>query len=164
MTAEQIYKKNQLKVKIYKNLAPIVFWVFIGLAIIFFILMIRNSVGNITEIMSLLDKKSHTGEQIEQNYKMLVEKWGEWVIVGKNGGLFTIQFIDIRNAFFSGLMITFLTLSIVCLVFAIVVGKIVFPKLSTYYSENNQSMVDIATLQTHAEITKNNKKDKGDWF
>ena len=78
--------------------------------------------------------------------------------------MFSIQFIDIRQAFFSGLMITFLTLGIVCLIVAVVAGKIVLPKLAQYYTDNNQSMVDIATLQTHAEVTKNNKKDKEGWF
>ena len=128
--------------------------------------MIGNSVGNITDIISLLDKDKHTGEQLEDNYQYLVEKWGEWTIVGKNAGMFSIQFIDIRQAFFSGLMITFLTLGIVCLIISVVVGKIVLPKLAQYFTDNNQSMVDIATLQTHAEVTKNNKKKevKEDWF
>lgn len=111
----------------------------------------------------MLDKDKYTGEQLQQNYEYLVNKWGEWTIVGKNAGLFSIQFIDIRQAFFSGLMFTFLTLGIVCLLIAIIAGKILFPKLAQYYTENNQSMVDIATLQTHAEVTKKNK-DKEGWF
>lgn len=165
LTPEQIYKKNQFKAKIFKRLAPILFWSFLGLSILFFILMIKNSVGNITEIITLLDKDSLTGEQIQQNYQYLIEKWGEWTVVGKNAGVFSIQFVNIQNAFFSGLMATFLTLSMICLVISIVGGKIVLPKLAEYYTGNNQSMVDIATLQTHAEITKNNKKEsKEDWF
>lgn len=165
LTTEQIYKRNQFRVRIFKNLAPIVFWVFFGLSILFFVLMIRNSVGNITDIISLLDKDRYTGEQLQENYQQLVGKWGEWTVVGKNAGMFSIQFIDIRNAFFSGLMITFLTLSIVCLVIAVIGGKIVFPKLAQYFTENNQSMVDMATLQTHAEVVKNNKKEEEeDWF
>ena len=164
MTPEQIYKRNQFRAKIFKNLAPIIFWSFLGLSILFFILMISNSVGNITEIISMLDKESLTGEQLQENYQYLVDKWGEWTIVGKNAGMFSIQFIDIRQAFFSGLMITFLTLGIICLIISVVAGKIVLPKLAQYYTDNNQSMVDIATLQTHAEVTKKNKKDKEDWF
>ena len=163
LTPEQIYKKNQFKIKVFKTLSPIIFWCFLGLGILFFILMIKNSVGNITEIMNLLDKQNLTGEQIEQNYQHLVEKWGEWVIVGGPGGAFTIKFVDIRNAFFSGLMITFLILSIVSIVLSFILGKIIFPKLSQYYADNNQNMVNIATLQTHAEVTKN-KKNKEDWF
>ena len=127
--------------------------------------MIQNSVGNITEIISMLDKDSLTGDQIQENYKYLTDKWGEWTIVGENGGVFSIQFVNLQNAFFSGLMATFLTLGIVCLVISIIGGKIILPKLAQYYTDNNQSMVDIATLQTHAEVTKKNKKEsKEDWF
>lgn len=127
--------------------------------------MVQNSVGNITEIITLLDKDSLTGDQVQQNYQYLVDKWGEWTIVGENGGVFSIQFVNIQNAFFSGLMATFLTLGIVCLVISIIGGKIILPKLAQYYTDNNQSMVDIATLQTHAEVTKKNKKEsKEDWF
>lgn len=125
--------------------------------------MIQNSVGNITDIISMLDNDSLTGEQIQENYQYLIDKWGEWTIVGENGGVFSIKFVDIKNAFFSGLMSTFLTLGIVCFVISIICGKILFPKLADYYKDNNQSMVDIATLQTHAEVTKNNK-DKEGWF
>ena len=129
--------------------------------------MITNSVGNITEIISLLDKDKYTGEQLQENYQYLIERWGEWVIVGKSANIFKIQFVNIGNAFFSGLMITFLVLGIVCFACSIVLGKILFPKLAQYYSDNNQDMVNIATLQTHAEVTKKNKKeksDKEDWF
>lgn len=165
LTPEQMYKKNQFKAKLFKRIAPIVFWVFLGLSILFFILMIQNSVGNITEIINMLDKNSLTGEEIQTNYQYLIDKWGEWTIVGKHGGVFSIQFVDIQNAFFSGLMATFLTLGIVCLSISILIGKIVLPKLAQYYTDNNQSMVDIATLQTHAEVTKKNKKEsKEDWF
>ena len=161
-----MYKKNQFKAKLFKRIAPIVFWTFLGLSILFFVLMVQNSVGNITEIISLLDKDSLTGDQIQQNYGYLVDKWGEWTVVGENGGVFSIQFVNIENAFFSGLMATFLTLGMVCLAISIIGGKIVFPKLAQYYTDNNQSMVDIATLQTNAEVTKNNKKKevKEDWF
>lgn len=127
--------------------------------------MVQNSVGNITEIITLLDKDSLTGDQIQQNYQYLIDKWGEWTIVGENGGVFSIQFVNIKNAFFSGLMATYLTLGMVCLVISIIGGKIVMPKLAQYYTDNNQSMVDIATLQTHAEVTKKEKKEsKEDWF
>ena len=126
--------------------------------------MIRNSVGIITEIISMLDKNSLSGEQVEKNYEFLVEKWGEWIIVGDSNGLFSIRFVDIRKAFFSGLMATFLALGLSCLIIAIIVGKVVFPKLAVYFTDNNQDMVNIATLQTHAEVTKNNRKDKEGWF
>ena len=163
LTPEQIYKRNLVRVKVLRTITPIIFWTFISLSILFFILMIKNSVGNVTEIISKLDKNNLTGEQIQENYRYLVEKWGEWTIVGESGNLFSVQFVDLKSAFFSGLMATFMILGIVCLVIAIVVGKIVLPKLIQYYSDNNQNMVNIATLQTHAEVTKK-KKDKEDWF
>lgn len=134
-----------------------------GLFIFFIILTIGNSWGNISEIIGLLDKNKLTGEQISQNYDYLVNKWGEWVIVGQNSSAFSVRFIDIREAFFSGLMITFIILAIICLLFAIVLGKIVFPKLAQLYSDNNQDMVNIATLQTNAEIQKQKNK-KEEWF
>ena len=139
------------------------FWSFIALAIIFFIFTIRNSVGNITEIIHLLDKDVYNREQIAEHYQMLIEKYGEWNIIGVTGSTVTMQFVNIKNALFSGLMITFLSLSIVCFMVAIILGKIIFPKLSILYNENNQDMVNIATLRTNAEITKQKDK-KEEWF
>lgn len=164
LTSEQIYKKNQFRAKIFKNLSPIIYWSFFMLSILFFILMIQNSVGNITEIINLLDKNSLTGDQIQENYQYLIDKWGEWTIVGENGGVFSIQFVNIQNAFFSGLMTTFFILTMLCLSISIIFGKIILPKLSQYYTDNNQSMVDIATLQTHEKISKSKKENEGDWF
>lgn len=115
------------------------------------------------EIFGLLDKESLTGEQLAENYAYLVNKWGEWTIVGENGGMFKVVFIDIRKALFSGLMIVFLALAITCLVLAVVVGKILFKKLAQLYSDNNQDMVNMATLQTNAEIKKQKSK-KEEWF
>lgn len=167
LTAEQMYKRNQLRSKVFKRLAPIVFWVFMGLFVLFVILAISNSWGNITEIISLLDKDVYTGEELSANYQYLIEKYGEWIIIGKNAGTFSVQFVDIRAAFFSGLMITYITLAVICFAISIILGKILFPKLAQYYSDNNQDMVNMATLQTNAEIQKqkNKKKDKEeDWF
>ena len=160
-----MYKKNLQKSKIFKRLAPVVYWGFMALFVLFVILTISNSWGNITEIIHLLDKDTFTGEEISQNYQYLIEKWGEWVIIGKNAGMFSVQFVDIRRAFFSGLMITYLSLSIVSVCVAILVGKILLPKLSQLYSDNNQNMVNMATLQTNAEIQKRKKRDKQEeWF
>lgn len=163
LAPEQLYKRNQLRQKIYKNISAPIYWVLLALSILFFILMLKNSFGNISEIISMLDKKTLTGEELQENYAYLIEKYGEWTIVGKNAGVFSIQFIDIRRAFFSGVMITYLILSIVCLFLAVTLGKILFPKLSVYYSNNNQDMVNIATLQTNAEIIKK-KKSQEEWF
>ena len=165
MTPEQIYKKNQLKSKIFNKVSPIVYWGFIGLFVLFIILAIANSWGNIREVIGLLDKEVYNGNQISENYAFLIEKYGEWEIVGKDSNTFSIRFIDIRKAFFSGLMITYIVLAIVCLVIAIILGKVLFPKLAKLYTENNQDMVNLATLQTNAEIQKRNKKSKEEgWF
>lgn len=165
LTPEQMYKRNQLKSKIFKKISPITFWGFMGLFVFFVILTVGNSWGNISEIISMLDKNKLTGEQIAQNYDYLVRKWGEWIIVGQSNSTFSIRFIDIRQAFFSGLMITYITLAIICLVIAIVLGKVVFPKLAQLYSDNNQDMVNMATLQTNAEIQKRKQNtNKEEWF
>ena len=161
---EQIYKRIQRKSKLFSILAPVVLWTFLGLTILFFCLMIKNSVGNLTEIFDLLDKKTLTGEELSRNYQYLIEKYGEWTIVGNNGGTFSVHFVNIKNAFFSGLMITYCILTMVSFGISIIVGKVLFPKLSQYYKDNNQDMVNLATLQTNAEITKKKKNKEEEWF
>lgn len=127
--------------------------------------MIDNSVGNITEIIGLLDGDIYNEVELEQNYQMLVEKYGEWTIIGNSGSsIFTVRFVDIKQAFFSGFMVTFLILSIFCLAIAIIIGKIVFPKLAQLYSDNNQDMVNIATLETNAAVNKKKKNKEEEWF
>jgi hypothetical protein len=104
----------------------------------------------------------YTGIELEANYQQLVEKWGEWNL-GRGGGAFSVRYIDVGNALFSGLMITFTTLSIVSFTIAIVFGKIIFPLLAKYFKGNNEEMVDMATLKSAAQIDKisNSKKE---WF
>ena len=163
LTPEQLYKRNKKRQILFRKIAGPVYWVFLVLSVLLFIMMLRYSFGNISEIISLLDKNNLTGEELRNNYAYLVDKYGEWTIVGKNAGVFSIQFIDIRKAFFSSTMITYLILSAVCFLMAIILGKILFPKLARYYSENNEDMVNVATLQTNAEIV-NKKKSKEEWF
>lgn len=136
---------------------------FITLFFIFIVLTIKNSLGNITEIITLLDKQVFTGEEIANNYTYLVEKWGEWVIIGQEGNSFSVRFIDIRKAFFSGLMITYIILAVICFSIAIIIGKVILNKLAQLYSENNQDMVNMATLQTNAVLQKKKNK-KEEWF
>lgn len=112
----------------------------------------------------MLDKDIYTREEISMNYEYLISKWGEWEIIGKTGSFTSVQFVDIRKAFFSGLMMTYITLAIICIIIAIVIGKILLPKLSQYYSNNNQDMVNMAALQTNAAIQKRNKKNDEEWF
>lgn len=166
MTAEMLYKKNKKKAKIFKILSPVMCYLFLALAILFFIMMIRNSIGNVTEILHLLDKDIYTGEQIEENYAYLVEKWGEWEIVGAGTSGLVIRYVDVRNALFSGLMITYTILTIICVVLSIIFGKVLFPQLSKLFSDNNSEMVDIATLKSAAKIDEmsNNKNSTKEWF
>ncbi len=159
-TKEQ-YKKNQAKTKFFKALSPIVFWLFIILSVVFFCLAIKYSVGNITEIINLLDKDIYSTQELEQNYSFLVDKWGEWAVIGQEDGALTVYFINIKNAFFSGLMKTFLILSLCSLFVSIFLGRVLFPRLALLHSESNQNLVDLATLETNEKLK---RKDKEDWF
>lgn len=120
--------------------------------------MVRNSIGNITEILHELDSDIHTGEEIIANYKILAERWGEWEIVGAS-----VRYIDIGNALFSGLMIIYSTLSMVSISLALILGKIIFPLLKKYYENTNEEMVDLATLKSASQIEELTKKKK-EWF
>lgn len=146
LTPEQVYKRNQKWAKALGILAPIVFWGFLALAVVCLIFAVRNSFGNIAEIMNLLDDKKYTGEQLAENYNLLVEKWGEW-IVGNGGTGFQIKFINIGKAVFSGLMIFNLTMSVVLFIGAFVVGKWLLPMLSRNITQNNQDMVNLTVLK-----------------
>nr|DAO43946.1 MAG TPA: hypothetical protein [Caudoviricetes sp.] len=160
-----MYKVNKRKSKIFQRLSPIMFWFFMGLTIIFVILMSKNSIGNVTEILHLLDKDVYSGEQIEANYAALIEKWGEWEIIGENNSGFVVRYVDVRAALFSGLMITYMVLSIVCLCLAIIIGKILFPRLAKMYTDSNSEMVDIATLKTMSQVEEmTGKKSQKEWF
>ena len=151
LTTEEVYKKNQKKSKILRTLAPIVFWGCIALSVVCLIFAIKNSFGNVAEIMRLLDNSIYTGEQLEANYTYLIEKYGEWVI-GNGGKGFTISFVHIGKALFSGLMIANLICSVVFLISAYVLGKWLLPKISAQILLDNQDMVNITILQ--------NQKDK----
>lgn len=150
LTPEEIYKRNQKRAKTTKILAPICFWVFISLAILCIILAIKNSFGNVSEIIDLLDSKKYTGQQIEVNYANLIEKYGEWIIGSGDGG-FLITFINIGKALFSGFMITNFILSIVFFISAYVLGKWFLPKLSEQITADNQDMVNITILKNNKE-------------
>lgn len=113
----------------------------------------------------MLDKDVYTGEQIAENYQYLVEKWGEWEIVGAGNAGLVIRYVDVRNALFSGLMIVYICLTIFCIALAIIIGKIVFPQLSKLYSDTNSEMVDVATLKSAAQIDEMaKKKQEKEWF
>lgn len=145
-TPQGIYKSNQKKSKILRISAPIVFWVFIALSILCLILAIKNSFGNVAEIIDLLDSKRFTGEELQANYSYLVAKYGEWLI-GNGGAGFQITFVNIGHALFSGLMITSLVLCVVFLAGAYILGKWVLPKLAEQILIDNQDMVNIKVLE-----------------
>lgn len=151
LTPEETYKKNQKKSKILRILAPVVFWGCLALAVLCLIFAVKNSFGNIAEICNMLDNKKYNGEQLEQNYLYLIDKYGEWVI-GNGGNGFTITFVNIGRALFSGLMITNCILSVFFLISAYVLGKWILPKLSAQILIDNQDMVNLTILK--------NQKDK----
>ena len=153
LTPEQIYQKNKKLSKILGKLAPVVFWVCFALAILSLISAVKNSFGNILEIMNMLDNKTHTGVELSANYQVLIEKYGLWSI-GTGGSGFTVEFINIGNALFSGLMITNCIMFVVWLVFAFLGGKLLLPKLSKQIAENNQDKVNLIALKI-AEEKKN---------
>ena len=150
LTPEEIYKRNQKKSKVLRILAPICFWGFLALAIICLILAIKNSFGNVAEIINMLDKKTYTGEELQANYQFLVEKYGEWVI-GNGGSGFQITFVNIGHALFSGLMITNCIFFVVFLVSAYLLGKWLLPKLSAQILLDNQDMVNLIILKDHSK-------------
>ena len=150
LTPEEIYKRNQKKSKVLRILAPICFWGFLALAIICLILAIKNSFGNVAEIINMLDTKKYTGEELQANYQFLVEKYGEWVI-GNGGAGFQITFLNIGHALFSGLMITNCIFFVVFLVSAYLLGKWLLPKLSAQILLDNQDMVNLTILKAHSK-------------
>jgi hypothetical protein len=150
LTAEEIYKKNQKRAKVLKILAPISFWGFLALSVLCLIFAVRNSFGNIAEIMMLLDDKTHTGAELQSNYAFLVEKYGEWIIGNGSTG-FTITFINIGRALFSGLMIANCILSVLFFVSAFVFGKWLLPHLSSQILLDNQDMVNLTVLRQNKE-------------
>ena len=144
-TAEEIYNSNKTKAKVCRILAPIVFWAGIILGIVFLVLAIKNSIGNVAEIIQKLDSKNLTGEQVEQNYNYLVEKYGEWMI-GRSGA-FHITFINIAHALFSGLATFCLVMAVVVTLTGIVFGKWILPIASKNIDQKNQDTVNLTILK-----------------
>ena len=163
MTSEQIYKKNKKKAKVFNILSHIVWYLFLALTLVFCYLMASNSIGNVIEIVELLDKQKYSGEEIAINYQYLVDKWGEWEIIGGENSMFSIRYIDIAKALFSGLMITYATLTVISFAIAVCFGKIAFPLLARMYRDCNEEMVDMATLKSANQIDTIVKSRK-EWF
>lgn len=168
VTAEQIYRANKKRVKILKVINPFVFWSLLIVTLVFLYLALKNSIGNVLEINRLLSVDSESQRQL--NYDMLISKWGKWYIVGDGKGLMDISFVNIPKAMFSGLMITYTTLTIVFFMLLIGLNKIIIPALIKMYTNNNDELVDLATLNTLEQVNEiagkkeKNKKTKKEWF
>ena len=109
---EQYKKKNQKKKRV-RRLVPVIRWGLFGLGVIFLIITIKNSIGNIVEIVELLNDKVYTGSQLKDNYAYLISKYGE-MIIGDGGSGFQVVFVNLKNAFFSGIMKLCSFASILC--------------------------------------------------
>lgn len=146
------------------------FWVLIALTIIFFVLAIRHSVGNVVEVINLLDTDKYARSDLQINYNMLREKWGEWVLFGDEGAGISVKYINVGAALFSGLMITYTTLTLIFFLLAIIIGKILLPMLTNMYKNDNDELIDITTLRTMEQVNElsgkkeKNKKTKKEWF
>jgi len=145
MNKQEQYKKNQRKAKILKVLTPIVFWVMLALAFVFFIVALSTGLENINEIYDLLDSKTYNDTEIAEHYSTLCDKYGEWVIgQGTNG--FTIHFIDFKGALFSGLIVAMVVLGCVFFVGAFLIGKWILPMMVNKLEQENQDMVNLTIL------------------
>lgn len=145
-TAEQIYKSNQKKAKIFKILAPICFFGFLAIAVVCLALAIRYSLGNMVEMLNLLNDKVYTGEQLQANYNYLISKYGSWRF-GNGGTGFTMEFINVANVVFSNAFIFFITMTGLFVLGAFLLGKWIFPKLAKQIESGNQDMVNITILK-----------------
>ena len=145
-TAEETYKRNQKKIKFLKFAAPICFWGFLALGIVCICLAIRYSVGNVVEILDLLDDKKYTGEELQANYNFLVAKYGEWGI-GNGGAGFTLRFINIGHALFSAAFALNMTMAIFFVLGAFILGKWILPKIAKQIETSNQDAVNLTILR-----------------
>lgn len=139
--------------KVLKILSPILFWCFLVVSFICLCFAIKNSFGNVAEIIDLLNSKEYTGEELKAHYEYLVEKYGEWQI-GTGGAGFQITFINIKTALFSGIMIMNVIFSVIFLASAFL-AKWILPKLSAQILNDNQDMVNLMVLKSQ----ENNKKE-----
>ena len=94
LTPEEIYKRNQKRAKRLRILSPICFWGFLALSIVCLVFAIKNSFGNVAEIMEKLDSKKYSGEQLSQNYQYLIDKYVESFFVNCST-VFHITFVYI---------------------------------------------------------------------
>lgn len=137
--------------------APIVFWGGLFLFFIFLILAFTNSFGRVMEVLNQLDSSINTGEQVATNYSALIEKYGEWVILGGEG-MVTVSFIDISSMVFNIPSMLFLCISLLMLFASIFFGKF----LLKFLSESTMEKSNLAQKSDTAELAKmvREKKNK----
>lgn len=150
LTPEQVYNRNKKIVKWLRILAPVVFWACLALSVFCIFFAVKNSFGNIVEICTLLETSNYTGEQLRDNYSYLIDKYGEWVI-GTGGAGFTISFVNIGKALFSGIMITNLVLAGILFACAFVLGRYLMPMIATQIENNMQDAVNRIALKGAGE-------------
>ena len=146
LTPDKIFEKEAKKGEILGKLALPCFIVFLLLSAVCLYFAIRNSIGNVAEIIRLLDNKAYTGEELRANYQYLIEKYGKWTI-GNGGAGFDVTFINIGKALFSGLAIINFVFSIVFFASAFVFGKFLFPKISQHIEQKNDKMFKVTVLR-----------------
>ena len=156
LTKKEIYIRNQKKAKIYTILTPIAFWGLLVLSVLFFVLAVKNSAGNMNEITTLLKSRNYTGEELRANYDYLAEKYGEWVIGNGSTG-FHLTFIDVENAVFGAFAIFAGVSALICFIGAFVLVKCIFPFLVKKITQANQDLTNLTVLEMSEE--KNAKKE-----
>lgn len=111
------------------------------------------------------------------NYQSLIAKWGEWEIVGANQAGLVIRYVNVGNALFSGLMITFSILFGVTVFIMLVLDKIIFPVIIKGCETDNEDLVNLTSLRTaekigdienrlgaQTEISNPKKSKRKEWF
>lgn len=151
LTPSQMLEKREKQIKWLKILKPIIQWGSLALAIIFLIIAFKESFGNMSEIINMLDGKLYNDAELQANYEFLLQKYGEWIIGSGNSG-FIITFVNVGRAMFSGLMITSLIGSIIMFVTYSIIGKKLLPKIIDKLKEDNQTMTNKAILKNIEEI------------
>ena len=158
---EQLYKKNLKKSKLLDKLSPTVFYLTIGISILFMFLATSNSVGNVLNIFNKLDAEIYNSAEITEHYADLVNVWGEITLTEVSG--MHLKFINIKKAFMNGTSTAFFITSILFFVLSLSLGKIILPYLAKMYKNSNEQMTDLAILKTQNMLTEKKEKKK-EWF
>jgi hypothetical protein len=154
LTSKQIYKRNKKIARRLSRFAPVVFWVFFAVGIVLLLYTFNNSVGNVLDIMAKLDSGQYNKTEIATNYKELIEKWGEWQIIGGEGGGVGVTFINIPRAFFSGLFYIYGILTLISLFIAVFVGKFLLPRIVKKLDEKRAEDKDLDDLEANEKLKK----------